>query len=247
VMVVRQEEGHIRRYVHIGTGNYNPKTAKFYTDLGLFSSRPELGADLTDLFNFLTGYSRQQSYRKLLIAPVNMRDRFIKLINREIENCQKGKTGRIVAKMNSLVDSKIIAKLYEASQAGVKIDLIVRGICCLRPGLEGVSENIKVVSIIGRYLEHSRIFYFYNNAQEELYIGSADWMPRNLDRRVEAITPVEDPDLTKELQEIMGILLSDNRQAWDLQSDGQYIQRRPVDNSPELGSHKILMETSINN
>ncbi|NEQ77544.1 MAG: polyphosphate kinase 1 [Okeania sp. SIO2C9] len=247
VMVVRQEEGHIRRYVHIGTGNYNPKTAKFYTDLGLFSSRPELGADLTDLFNFLTGYSRQQSYRKLLIAPVNMRDRFLKLINREIENCQKGKTGRIVAKMNSLVDSKIIAKLYEASQAGVKIDLIVRGICCLRPGLEGVSENIKVVSIIGRYLEHSRIFYFYNNAQEELYIGSADWMPRNLDRRVEAITPVEDPDLTKELQEIMGILLSDNRQAWDLQSDGQYIQRRPVDNSPELGSHKILMETSINN
>ncbi|NEP71385.1 MAG: polyphosphate kinase 1 [Okeania sp. SIO2G4] len=247
VMVVRQEEGHIRRYVHIGTGNYNPKTAKFYTDLGLFSSRPELGADLTDLFNFLTGYSRQQSYRKLLIAPVNMRNRFIKLINREIENCQKGKTGRIVAKMNSLVDSKIIAKLYQASQAGVKIDLIVRGICCLRPGLEGVSENIKVVSIIGRYLEHSRIFYFYNNAQEELYIGSADWMPRNLDRRVEAITPVEDPDLTKELQEIMGILLSDNRQAWDLQSDGQYIQRRPVDNSPELGSHKILMETSINN
>lgn len=247
VMVVRQEEGHIRRYVHIGTGNYNPKTAKFYTDLGLFSSRPELGADLTDLFNFLTGYSRQQSYRKLLIAPVNMRDRFIKLINREIENCQKGKTGRIVAKMNSLVDSKIIAKLYEASQVGVKIDLIIRGICCLRPGLEGVSENIKVISIIGRYLEHSRIFYFYNNAQEEVYIGSADWMPRNLDRRVEAITPIEDPDLTKELQEIMGILLSDNRQAWDLQSDGEYIQRCPVENSPELGCHKILMETAVTN
>ncbi|NEN92833.1 MAG: polyphosphate kinase 1, partial [Okeania sp. SIO3H1] len=247
VMVVRQEEGHIRRYVHIGTGNYNPKTAKLYTDLGLLSCCPELGADLTDLFNFLTGYSRQQSYRKLLVAPVNMRDRFIKLINREIENCKNGETGRIVAKMNSLVDSKIIAKLYEASQAGVKIDLIVRGICCLRPGLEGVSKNIKVVSIIGRYLEHSRIFYFYNNAQEELYIGSADWMPRNLDRRVEAITPVEDPDLTKELQEIMGILLSDNRQAWDLQSDGQYIQRRPVENSPELGSHKILMETAVSN
>lgn len=247
VMVVRQEEGHIRRYVHIGTGNYNPKTAKFYTDLGLFSSCPELGADLTDLFNFLTGYSRQQSYRKLLIAPVNMRARFIKLINREIENCQNGETGRIVAKMNSLVDPEIIAKLYQASQAGVKIDLIVRGICCLRPGLKGVSENIKVISIVGRYLEHSRIFYFYNNAQEELYIGSADWMPRNLNRRVEAITPIEDPDLTKELQEIMGILLSDNRQAWDLQSDGQYIQRRPVDNAPELGSHKILMETSVSN
>ena len=247
VMVVRQEEGHIRRYVHIGTGNYNPKTAKLYTDLGLLSCRPELGADLADLFNFLTGYSRQQSYRKLLVAPVNMRDRFIKLIRREIENCKDGDTGRIVAKMNSLVDPEIIANLYEASQAGVKIDLVVRGICCLRPGLEGISDNIKVVSIIGRYLEHSRIFYFHNKGKEELYIGSADWMPRNLNRRVEAITPVEDTDLTKELQEILGILLSDNRQAWDLQADGQYIQRRSTDNSPELGSHKILMETVANN
>ncbi len=247
VMVVRQEEGHIRRYVHIGTGNYNPKTAKLYTDLGLLSCRPELGADLADLFNFLTGYSRQQSYRKLLVAPVNMRDRFIKLIRREIENYQDGDTGRIVAKMNSLVDPEIIANLYAASQAGVKIDLIVRGICCLRPGLKDLSENIKVVSIIGRYLEHSRIFYFHNKGKEELYIGSADWMPRNLNRRVEAITPVEDPDLMKELQEILGILLSDNRQAWDLQPDGQYIQRRSNDNSPELGSHKILMETVANN
>ncbi|MGD1716372.1 polyphosphate kinase 1 [Dapis sp. BLCC M172] len=243
VMVVRQEEDHIRRYVHIGTGNYNPKTAKLYTDLGLLSCRPELGADLADLFNFLTGYSRQQSYRKLLVAPVNMRGRFIKLIRREIENCKDGDTGRIVAKMNSLVDPEIIATLYEASQAGVKIDLIIRGICCLRPGLERISENIKVVSIIGRYLEHSRIFYFHNKGKEELYIGSADWMPRNLNRRVEAITPVEDPDNMKELQEILGILLSDNRQAWDLQADGQYIQRRSNDNSPELGSHKILMET----
>lgn len=242
VMVVRQEEDHIRRYVHIGTGNYNPKTAKLYTDLGLLSCRPELGADLADLFNFLTGYSRQNSYRKLLVAPVNMRDRFLKLINREIENCQNGDTGRIVAKMNSLVDPEIIANLYKASQVGVKIDLIIRGICCLRPGLKDVSENIKVVSVIGRYLEHSRIFYFYNNGKEELYIGSADWMPRNLNRRVEAITPVEDPDLAKELQEILGILLSDNRQAWDLQADGQYIQRHPTENSPELGSHKILME-----
>ncbi|MGD1698695.1 polyphosphate kinase 1 [Dapis sp. BLCC M229] len=247
VMVVRQEEGHIRRYVHIGTGNYNPKTAKLYTDLGLLSCRPELGADLADLFNFLTGYSRQQSYRKLLVAPVNMRDRFIKLIRREIENCKDGDTGRIVAKMNSLVDPQIIANLYEASQAGVKIDLIIRGICCLRPGLKDTSENIKVVSIIGRYLEHSRIFYFHNKGKEEVYIGSADWMPRNLNRRVEAITPVEDTDLTKELQEILGILLSDNRQAWDLQPDGQYIQRRSTDNSPELGSHRILMETVANN
>ncbi len=247
VMVVRQEEDHIRRYVHIGTGNYNPKTAKLYTDLGLLSCRPDLGADLTDLFNFLTGYSRQQSYRKLLVAPVNMRAHFLGLIRREIDNCKQGDTGRIVAKMNSLVDPEIIATLYEASQKGVKIDLIVRGICCLRPGLEGISENIKVVSIVGRYLEHSRIFYFYNKGKEELYIGSADWMPRNLNRRVEAITPIEDPDLAKELQEIMGIMLSDNRQAWDLQSDGQYVQRRPSDNSSELGSHKILMETVANN
>ena len=245
VMVVRQEEDHIRRYVHIGTGNYNPRTARIYTDLGLLSCRPELGADLADLFNFLTGYSRQQSYRKLLIAPVNMRPHFIKLIRREIENCKDGNTGRIVAQMNSLVDPEIIVYLYKASQAGVKIDLIVRGICCLRPGLEGISDNIKVVSIIGRYLEHCRIFYFYNQGKEEVYIGSADWMPRNLDRRVEAITPVEDPEITKELQEIMGILLSDNRQAWDLQPDGQYIQRHSTDNSPELASHKILMETVV--
>ena len=141
----------------------------------------------------------------------------------------------------------IIAYLYKASQTGVKIDCIVRGICCLRPGLEGISDNIKVVSIVGRYLEHSRIFYFYNKGKEEVYIGSADWMPRNLDRRVEAITPVEDPEITKELQEIMGILLSDNRQAWDLQPDGKYIQRRSTDNSPELACHKILMETVANN
>ncbi len=246
-MVVRQEENHIRRYVHIGTGNYNSKTAKFYTDLGLFSCRPELGADLTDLFNFLTGYSHQQYYRKMLVAPVNMRDRFIKLIHREMKNCKKGDTGHIVAKMNSLVDHEIITHLYEASQAGVKIDLIIRGICCLRPGVEGLSDNIKVISIVGRYLEHSRIFYFYNNGQEESYIGSADWMPRNLNRRVEAITPVEEPDLRKELQEILGIMLSDNRQAWDLQPDGKYIQRRPTENSPELASHKILVETAINN
>lgn len=247
VMVVRQEKDHIRRYVHIGTGNYNPKTAKLYTDLGLLSCRPELGADLADLFNFLTGYSRQQSYRKLLVAPVNMRDRFIKLIHREIENCKSGETGRIVVQMNSLADPEIIAYLYKASQAGVKIDCIVRGICCLRPGLEGISDNIKVVSIVGRYLEHSRIFYFYNKGKEEVYIGSADWMPRNLDRRVEAITPVEDPEIAKELQEIMGILLSDNRQAWDLQTDGKYIQRRSTDNFPELACHKILMETVANN
>lgn len=245
VMVVRQEPEGIRRYVHIGTGNYNPKTARLYTDLGLLSARPELGADLTDLFNFLTGYSRQQSYRKLLVAPVNMRQRFLELIRRETEHAHQGKNGRIVAKMNSLVDPEIIEALYQASQAGVGIDLIVRGMCSLRPGLEGISDNIKVISIIGRFLEHSRIFYFNNGGKEEVYIGSADWMPRNLNRRVEAITPIDDPDIAKELQEILGIMLSDNRKAWDLQPDGQYIQRRPAENAPELSAHDILMEAAL--
>jgi polyphosphate kinase len=242
ILVVRKEEEKIRRYVHIGTGNYNPKTARIYTDLGIFSSREELGADLTDLFNYLTGYSRQRSYRKLLIAPVNMRDRFISLIRREIEHCQNGKSGRIVAKMNALLDPQIIATLYEASQAGVEIDLIIRGMCSLRPGIAGVSDRICVISIIGRYLEHSRIYYFSNNGQDEVYIGSADWMSRNLDRRVEAITPVEDPHIVKDLQEILGVMLADNRQAWDLQPDGSYIQRHPPENSIEEGTQQVLME-----
>jgi polyphosphate kinase len=245
ILVVRQESNKIRRYVHIGTGNYNPKTAKLYTDLGLLSCRDELGADLTDLFNFLTGYSRQKSYRKLLVAPVNMRDRMIAMIHREAEHCRNGKSGRIVAKMNALVDSQLIETLYEASQAGVKIDLIVRGICCLRPGVEGVSENINVISIVGRFLEHSRIFYFQNGGSEEVYIGSADWMTRNLSRRVEAVAPIEETQIAKELEEILGIMLSDNRQAWELQPDGSYIQRQPGDNDREQNSQQILMEMAL--
>ncbi len=245
-MVVRREQERIRRYVHIGTGNYNPKTARLYTDLGLFTCREEIGADITDVFNFLTGYSLQKSYRQLLVAPVNLRDRFLGLIRREIENAQKGYPARIVAKMNSLVDPQIIATLYEASRAGVQIDLIVRGICCLRPGLKDISENIRVISIVGRFLEHSRIFYFYNNGQEEVYIGSADWMPRNLDRRVEVVTLVQDADIAKDLQEILGIMLADNRQAWELQPDGKYIQRRPGENCPETSAQKILMSMALN-
>lgn len=244
-LVVRREGKTMRRYIHIGTGNYNPKTARLYTDLGLLSCRDELGADLTDLFNYLTGYSRQQSYRKLLIAPVNLRQQMLGLIRREIEQAKTGHHGRIVAKMNALVDPEIIATLYEASQAGVQIDLIVRGICCLRPGLEGVSDNIRVISIVGRYLEHSRIFYFHNNGEEQVFIGSADWMPRNLDRRVEAVVPIEDPDIAKDLQEILGILLADNRQAWDLQPDGRYMQRQPNKNCPEQSAHKILMDMAL--
>ncbi|MEY2833888.1 MAG: polyphosphate kinase, partial [Cyanobacteriota bacterium] len=241
-LVVRQEKEKIRRYVHIGTGNYNPKTAKLYTDLSLFSCREDLGADLTDLFNFLTGYSRQKSYRKLLVAPVNLRERMIEMINREAENCRQGKTGRIVAKMNSLVDQPVIQALYEASQAGVEIDLIIRGICCLRPGLPNISDKIRVISIIGRFLEHSRIFYFHNNGEEEIYIGSADWMTRNLSRRVEAVTPIESPEIFCDLQEILGVMLADNRKAWELQSDGSFIQRKPHKGEDAHSTHDIFME-----
>jgi polyphosphate kinase len=241
-LVVRQEKEKIHRYVHIGTGNYNPKTAKLYTDLSLFSCREDLGADLTDLFNFLTGYSRQKSYRKLLVAPVNLRERMIEMIDREAENCRQGKTGRIVVKMNSLVDQPVIQALYEASQAGVEIDLIIRGICCLRPGLPKISENIRVISIIGRFLEHSRIFYFHNNGEEEIFIGSADWMTRNLSRRVEAVTPIESPEIFRDLQEILGVMLADNRKAWELQSDGSSIQRKPHKGEDAHNTHDIFME-----
>ncbi|QZZ19783.1 polyphosphate kinase 1 [Leptothermofonsia sichuanensis E412] len=242
VLVVRREDDRIRRYVHIGTGNYNPKTARLYTDVGLLSCREELGADLTDLFNYLTGYSRQQSYRRLLVAPVNLRDRMIALIQRESAHAAEGHHARIVAKMNSLIDPIIITNLYQASQAGVQIDLIVRGMCCLRPQLPGISDNIRVISIVGRFLEHSRIFYFHNRGEEEVFIGSADWMPRNLDRRVEAVVPIEDRAIAKDLQEILGVMLADNRQAWDLQPDGRYVQRRPTADSPEQSSQRILME-----
>jgi polyphosphate kinase len=242
ILVVRREANQIRRYVHIGTGNYNAKTSRLYTDVGLFTVRPEIGADLTDLFNYLTGYSRQSAYRKLLVSPVNAREQFIGLIRQEMLNAQKGLTGRIVTKMNSLVDPATIAQLYEASQAGVKIDLIVRGMCCLKPGIEGLSENIKVVSIIGRFLEHSRIYYFFNGGNEQVLIGSADWMTRNLDRRVEAIVPVEDPDIAKDLHEILGIMLADNRQSWELQSNGSYLQRQAPAGGETISTHKIMME-----
>lgn len=246
ILVVRREdEGRIRRYVHIGTGNYNPKTSRLYTDIGLLSCREGLGADLTDLFNSLTGYSRQKVYRKLLVAPVNLRDRMIALIQREAEHAHQGHHARIVAKMNALIDPQIIIALYQASQAGVQIDLIVRGMCSLRPGLPGISDNIRVISIVGRFLEHSRIFYFHNQGQEEVFIGSADWMQRNLDRRVEVLVSVEDPTISKDLQESLGVMLADNRQAWEMQSDGQYIQRRPEAASAEQSAQTLLMELAL--
>lgn len=225
-LVVRQEDDGLRAYVHIGTGNYNAKTATLYTDLGLFSANPELAADVMDLFNFLTGYSRQTTYRKLLVAPVNMRQRFVELIDNEIAQALKGAPARIIAKMNALEDPAIVRKLYEASQAGVSIDLIVRGNCRIRPGIRGVSENIRVISIIGRFLEHSRIYYFANGGNPRYFIGSADWMQRNLSNRVEAITPIEDPHLQEQLELILRYSLADHRQAWEMLPDGRYRQRR---------------------
>jgi polyphosphate kinase len=226
-MVVRREPDGIRRYVHLGTGNYNSRTARQYTDVGLFTCSPSIGADVSDLFNSLTGISRQRLYRKLLVAPANMKERFLELIERESQHARAGRRARIVGKMNALVDPDVIDALYHASQAGVEIDLIVRGICCLRPGLAGTSDRIRVMSIIGRFLEHSRIWHFLNGGQDELYIGSADWMPRNFLRRVEAVVPVEMPALQERLRSLLAACLEDNRQAWDLGADGRWIQRRP--------------------
>ncbi|NJN05066.1 MAG: polyphosphate kinase 1 [Leptolyngbyaceae cyanobacterium RM1_1_2] len=244
-LVVRRESDRMRRYVHIGTGNYNPKTARLYTDLGLLSCRDDLGADLTDLFNYLTGYSQQTSFRKLLIAPVTLRQRMLELIHQETEHCRSGGKGKIVAKMNALVDAPIIAALYEASQAGVEIDLIIRGICCLRPGLKGISDQIRVISVIGRFLEHSRIFYFYNNGDEQMFIGSADWMPRNLNRRIEAVVPIEDPKIFEQLRAMLDLMLNDNRQAWDLHSDGKYVQRHPAEGEEDRSTHNLLMQQAL--
>ncbi|MFZ4803968.1 MAG: polyphosphate kinase 1 [Synechococcus lacustris] len=226
-LVLRREREELRSYVHVGTGNYNSKTSRLYTDVGLLSARPELGHDLVELFNYLTGFSKQQSFRKLLVAPVTLRSGMEALIQREIDYARSGRGGQIICKMNSLVDPRLISLLYEASQAGVKIDLIIRGVCSLRPGLEGHSENIRVISVIGRFLEHSRIFWFSNGQQPEVFIGSADWMGRNLDRRVEAVTPVEDPLLRSRLEELLQIYLNDNRGAWDMHADGQFVLRQP--------------------
>jgi polyphosphate kinase len=239
VLVVRREADGIRRYIHLGSGNYNSRTARLYTDVGLLTCSPSIGADVSDLFNSLTGYSRQRLYRKLLVAPVNMRGRFMELIERESLHARAGRPARIVAKMNALVDSEIIDALYRASQSGVTIDLIVRGICCLRPGIPGISDNIRVVSIIGRFLEHSRLCSFANGGAEEFYVGSADWMPRNFDRRVEAMAPVEDPNLHVRLRSLLGAYLEDNRQAWELAADGTWTQREP--NGAVRASHERML------
>ena len=239
-LVLRREREELRSYVHVGTGNYNSKTSRLYTDVGLLSARPELGQDLVELFNYLTGFSKQQSFRKLLVAPVTLRAGMESLIKREIEHAKAGSEAHIIVKMNSLVDPRIISLLYEASRAGVKIELIIRGVCSLLPGIEGYSSNISVISIIGRFLEHSRIFWFNNGGDAQAFIGSADWMGRNLDRRVEAITPVEDPELRSSLEKLLHIYLADNRGAWDMQPDGHFLQR--LCNENEHNSQLELME-----
>jgi polyphosphate kinase len=225
-LVVRREKEKLRSYAHIGTGNYNSRTSNLYTDLGLLTAREEFGQDLVELFNYLTGFSKQQSFRKLLVAPVTLRRGMEALIRREIDHAKAGRGGHIRAKMNAMVDPAIIALLYEASQAGVKIELVIRGMCSLRPGLAGVSETITVLSVIGRFLEHSRLFWFANGGDAELFLGSADWMPRNLDRRVEAVTPVEDHRLRRQLEMLMQLYLDDTT-AWVMHSDGQFSQRQP--------------------
>ncbi len=243
-MVIRREGEGIRRYLHLATGNYNPSTARMYEDLGMFTCDEEMGADATDLFNYLTGYSTKQDYKKLLVAPVNLRQRLEALIAREIGHAQAGKKAHLVFKVNAVVDQPIIQMLYQASQSGVQIDLLVRSICCLRPGIKGVSDNIRVTSIVGRYLEHSRIYYFHNDGQEEIYLGSADAMPRNLDHRVEVVFPLEKPAHVRYLKEqVLDVYLNDNLRARLMKSDGTYVRakpgEKPLDVQEWLMSHRV--------
>ena len=243
-LVVRREHGGIRRYVHIGTGNYHPRTARLYTDAGLFTCRPDIAADVSDLFNYLTGFGRPQRYRKLLVAPTDLRERIVDEVRRVTADAATGTPGRIVLKMNGLVDRPVIESLYEASQAGVQVDLVVRGICCLRPGVPGLSENVRVVSVLGRFLEHERLFAFHG-AESRYFLGSADMMPRNLDSRVEVLTPVEDPALQGEIDVMLETSLSDNRSSFQLQPDGTWERRRPAAGEPERSAQEELMARAL--
>jgi len=245
-LVVRRDEDGIRRYLHLGTGNYNPTTARLYTDLGLLTCRPELGEDVTDLFNVITGLCEFRGTRRLLVAPHQMHTRFLELIRRESEHARRGLPARIVAKMNALVVTEVIDALYEASQAGVQVDLIVRGICCLRPGVPGLSENIRVRSIVGRFLEHSRIFYFENACRPEVYVGSADWMPRNFFKRIEVVFPIEDGRLRERIiNQILGLQLADNVKARELLPDGTYRRVVPRAGEPRINSQEELIRQAL--
>lgn len=242
-LVVRKEFDGVKRYVHLATGNYNATTAKLYTDLGLFTCDADTCADVSDVFNYLTGYSKQKEFRKLFVSPVNMREKMLEKVFREIENVKAGKEGKIIWKMNSLVDPQTISALYEASNEGVKIDLIVRGICCLIPGVEGLSQNIKVRSIVGRFLEHSRVFYFYNGGNEEMYMGSADMMQRNLDGRVETLFPVENENMRNEvMNSLIKAALKDNKKARVLLPSMSYQTLVPLNGAKPVNSQEWLMK-----
>lgn len=242
-LVIRKEDDGLRRYIHLSTGNYNATTARIYTDIGLLTSHDDLGTDASELFNRLTGYAPAAVYKRLLVAPEYLRDQFDALIKREIKHAQAGRDAHLIFKMNALVDAKLIRRLYEASMAGVKVDLLVRGICCLRPGVPGVSENIRVTSIVGRFLEHSRIYYFANGGAEEIYMGSADLMPRNLDRRVETIFPVDSAEMKARIvEEILSIQMSDNLKTRELQPDGSYKRLRPKDGAEPLNCQTWALE-----
>jgi polyphosphate kinase len=244
-LVIRREKNGLQTYVHVSTGNYNPTTSKIYTDLGLLTADPEIGDDATDLFNFITGFSRQRKYTRLLVAPVNLRERMLGLIQRESEHARAGRAARIIAKINRLTDVEIIDALYRASAAGVQIDLIVRGSCMLRPGVPGLSETVRVRSVVGQLLEHSRIFYFANGGDEDVYIGSADWMKRNLDRRVEVVTPILDANLKRYLKDtVLAAYLKDNVKARVLKSDGSY-GRVPMAPAEERFNSQLFFEGSI--
>ncbi len=241
-LVVRREGEHIRRYVHLATGNYNHVTAQLYEDFGMFTCDDAIGADATDLFNYLTGYSAKEDYRKLLVAPINLRRRMEELIQQEIEHARHGEQARLIFKFNHLVDPPMIRLLYEASQAGVRVDLIVRGICCLKPGIKGVSENIRMISILGRYLEHSRIYYFLNGGQERVFMGSADLMQRNLNARVEVLFPVEDEKLIRYLRDsVLETYLTDNSEAREMEPDGKFRRLSRKEGEPERSTQEIFL------
>jgi polyphosphate kinase len=240
-LVVRREQEGIRRYVHLGTGNYNPTTARLYTDLGLLTCQPDFGEDATNLFNLLTGIGRFQATRKLLISPYQLHERILQFIQREAENARNGRPSRIIAKMNALLDGEVIQALYRASQAGVKIDLLVRGICCLRPQWPGLSDLITVRSVVDRFLEHSRIYYFENGGAPEIYLGSPDWMPRNFFRRIEAVFPVEDQRLRERVRnQVLETCLADNVKAWHLRADAKYARRKPPARAPRRSQAEFI-------
>jgi polyphosphate kinase len=244
LLIIREEDDGIKKYLHFSTGNYNDQTAKLYTDIDLITANPELGQDASNLFNLLTGYHLNPNFNYLRIAPINLKDSIIQLINNEILNVKKGKKGYILAKMNSLVDESVIDKLYDASNAGVKIDLIVRGMSCIRPGIKDLSENITVKSIIGKYLEHSRLSYFYNGGQEKVFISSADWRPRNLYRRVEQMVPIYDESLKKRIKNILMKNLEDTENSWIQESNGDY--KKLKNNEKSIDTQDIFFNQRIN-